>query len=51
MARNPPWTQEELILALDLYLRRRDDPDPRSTLAADMVELSEILNQLPLHDD
>src|SRR5690606_16167532 len=41
--RNPPWTEEELILALDLYLREGllDDQDPP------VIELSTMLNQLP----
>jgi len=47
--RNPPWTREELILALDLYFRveptriSKDDPA--------IVELSAILNRLPFHED
>jgi 5-methylcytosine-specific restriction protein A len=43
--RNPPWERDELILALDLYVRDGlvDDTDPR------VVELSELLNRLPLH--
>jgi 5-methylcytosine-specific restriction protein A len=43
--RNPPWERDELILALDLYLRDGlvDDTDRR------VVELSELLNRLPLH--
>jgi 5-methylcytosine-specific restriction protein A len=43
--RNPPWERDELILALDLYLRVGlvDDSDPR------VIELSELLNRLPLH--
>lgn len=43
--RNPPWERDELILALDLYLRQGllDDTDPRVT------ELSDTLNRLPLH--
>jgi predicted RNA-binding protein with PUA-like domain len=46
-ARNPPWTRDELLLALDLYLRRRpqlpgaDDPD--------VQQLSVLLNSLPIH--
>lgn len=44
MARNAPWTAEELILALDLYFRvpptRAAQNDPR------IVELSRILNKL-----
>jgi 5-methylcytosine-specific restriction protein A len=43
--RNPPWERDELILALDLYVRAGlvDDTDPR------VIELSELLNRLPLH--
>jgi 5-methylcytosine-specific restriction protein A len=46
-SRNPPWARDEIILALDLYLRRRpsipgsDDPE--------VIELSTFLNQLPIH--
>lgn len=46
--RNPPWSRDELILAPDLYLRRRpisrvskDDPD--------VLDLSRTLNALPIH--
>ena len=45
--RNPTWARDELILALELYLRRRrhlpgaDDPD--------VQELSAFLNSLPIH--
>lgn len=44
-ARNPAWAYEELVLALDLYVREGllDDRDPR------VVELSELLARLPLH--
>jgi 5-methylcytosine-specific restriction protein A len=43
--RNPNWAQDELILALDLYFREGllDDTDPF------VVELSELLNRLPIH--
>ena len=43
--RNPPWAEDELILALDLYLRqgRLDDTHPL------VIELSEALNRLPIH--
>jgi 5-methylcytosine-specific restriction protein A len=43
--RNPPWERDELILALDLYLREGlvDDSHPS------VVDLSELLNRLPLH--
>jgi 5-methylcytosine-specific restriction enzyme A len=42
MVRNPTWSRDELILALDLYMRRRerlpDSDDP------EVVELSRALN-------
>jgi 5-methylcytosine-specific restriction protein A len=43
--RNPPWTQDELILAMDLYIRlgHVDARHPETIL------LSEILNRLPIH--
>ena len=43
--RNPPWEADELILALDLYLRhgQLDDTDSR------VVEVSRVLNTLPIH--
>src|ERR1039458_2470519 len=43
--RNPDWAEDELILALDLYLRdgALDDRDTR------IIELSELLNSLPIH--
>ena len=44
MARNPTWTRDELILALDLYLRHRERlPDSDD---AEIVELSQTLNSL-----
>ena len=45
--RNPPWAEEELILALDLYLREGllDDKDQAVT------ELSRDLNALKLHPE
>ena len=44
--RNPPWEYDELILALDLYLRRGQPPvsDP------EVIALSQLLNQLPIHE-
>jgi 5-methylcytosine-specific restriction enzyme A len=45
--RNPSWTRDELILALDLYIR-----SGHRVLAedhADVLALSELLNQLPIH--
>lgn len=45
--RNPPWSDEERILALDLYLRAGllDDKHP------DVVKLSGDLNALPAHSE
>jgi len=47
--RNPDWTRDELILALDLYVETSgalpSKTDPR------VVELSELLNSLPIHPD
>ena len=49
MKRNPPWSREELILALDLYY---DFSTPRfSATDPDIIMLSEVLNKLPLHSD
>lgn len=43
--RNPAWTHDEQVLALDLYLRSRREPvtDPQ------LAELSVLLGQLPIH--
>ncbi len=45
--RNPPWAEEELVLALDLYLRSGllDDTDPA------VIELSHILNALEIQTE
>ncbi|HEY0606101.1 MAG TPA: HNH endonuclease [Herpetosiphonaceae bacterium] len=48
MTRNPNWTRDELILALELYIRAG-----RKQLEAshpDVIELSKQLNQLPIHE-
>ena len=46
--KNPPWTRDELILALDLYydleFSQMDASNPR------IMQLSDVLNELPLHD-
>jgi 5-methylcytosine-specific restriction enzyme A len=44
-SRNPKWARDELILALDLYLRHGllDDRHP------EVIELSRVLNTLPIH--
>ena len=45
-ARNPTWTRDELILALDLYFR---EPAARgSKTHPAVIELSETLNTLPI---
>src|SRR5271154_3507636 len=44
MARNPTWSRDELILALDLYMLHRERlPDSDD---AEIVELSQTLNSL-----
>lgn len=47
LARNPRWAEEELVLALDLYLRSGllDDADPA------VVDLSRVLNALKIHSE
>jgi 5-methylcytosine-specific restriction enzyme A len=42
--RNPTWFRDELILALDLYLRYAGNPPPKGS--AEIDELSETLNRL-----
>jgi predicted RNA-binding protein with PUA-like domain len=42
--RNPPWTRDELILALELYLRNPSSPPGKESRA--VIELSELLNKL-----
>lgn len=45
--RNPPWTRDELILALDLYFTT---PAARGSKSHPKVlELSDLLNKLPIH--
>ena len=41
---NPDWTRDELLLALDLYLRTRAKPLPKGALQ--IVALSKLLNDL-----
>ncbi|MCL5037299.1 MAG: restriction endonuclease [Chloroflexi bacterium] len=45
--RNPPWTRDELILALDLYFKV--NPAHISSSHPDVIRLSEVLNELPIH--
>lgn len=42
--RNAPWSRDELILALDLYMRHRASPPAKDS--PEIEELSEVLNQL-----
>lgn len=42
--RNPTWLRDELILALDVYLRYPGNPPPKGS--AEIAELSETLNRL-----
>jgi predicted HNH restriction endonuclease len=46
--RNPNWTRDELILALDLYVRHR--PAVLGNTSAEVIELSEVLNRLARAD-
>lgn len=45
--RNPAWTRDELILALDLYFRVK--PSAASDTNPEVISLSETLNKLPVH--
>jgi 5-methylcytosine-specific restriction enzyme A len=45
--RNPPWSREELILALDLYLRHH----ARGPNDSQVVALSETLNRFRIHPE
>jgi 5-methylcytosine-specific restriction enzyme A len=47
MSRNPPWSRDELILALDLYFREPAAQSNGNHPAC--LELSDLLNKLPLH--
>ncbi len=42
--RNPPWSRDELILALDLYLRFRDAPPGKNS--EEVAELSAFLGRM-----
>lgn len=46
--RNPKWHRDEIILALDLYSRL--EPGQISSTNSEIQELSQLLNQLPIHD-
>lgn len=49
MARNPKWSRDELILALDLYFRVPPNSTSKSNPA--ILELSDTLNRLPIHPE
>ncbi len=42
--RNPTWSRDELILALDLYVRFRGNPPGKSS--TEIIGLSELLNKM-----
>ncbi|MBK8681076.1 MAG: HNH endonuclease [Bacteroidetes bacterium] len=46
--RNPPWHRDEIILALDLYSRL--EPGKIHANNPDIIELSRLLNRLPIFD-
>lgn len=45
--RNPSWVRDELILALDLFMRH--NPVHISNNHPEVLALSEVLNKLPIH--
>ncbi len=45
--RNPKWTRDELILALELYFRCK--PSKINKEHPEVVRLSKLLNSLPIH--
>jgi 5-methylcytosine-specific restriction protein A len=45
--RNPNWTKDELILALELYLREPSAIGNKTH--SEIIKLSDILNSLPIH--
>jgi 5-methylcytosine-specific restriction enzyme A len=47
--RNPAWKRDELILALDLYVRH--SPLNISREHEEVIKLSKILNTLPIHEE
>jgi len=49
MAKNPPWTRDELILALDLYFRH--NPLHISKTHPEVIALSDLLNALPIFEE
>ena len=47
--RPPRWHRDEIILALDLY--RRIEPREMDNKNLKVIELSELLNRLPIHKE
>lgn len=47
--RNPAWTRDEIILALELFFRV--NPLSTSERHPEIVALSQLLNRLPIHSD
>jgi 5-methylcytosine-specific restriction protein A len=47
--RNPPGQRDELILALDLYFRHK--PSTINQTSSEVVQLSTLLNALPVHPE
>ena len=47
--RNPKWHRDEVILALDLYFQL--EPGQIHARNPKIIELSEILNKLPIHNE
>jgi 5-methylcytosine-specific restriction enzyme A len=48
--RNPTWSREELILALDLYFELGSG-SRFSSANSQIIELSEMLNKLQVHSE
>jgi 5-methylcytosine-specific restriction enzyme A len=49
MARNPAWTYDELILALDVYLNHSNARSSKNDPA--LIHTSNILRSLPIHEE
>ena len=47
MQRNPPWARDEIILATEIYLS--NDGQVLGPAHPDVLELSDLVNQLPIH--
>jgi 5-methylcytosine-specific restriction enzyme A len=47
--KNPKWTRDELILALELYFK--DPSSHGNAIHSEVIHLSDLLNALPIHND